>query len=319
LFALVLFGAGFLPGPSTLAHGQNQLNEPGIKVEFPDGMKGAAERVLRVYPRLKRDCEEKLGYRYTKTVRVWICRDHKPFNDQIISLGGQAKPEHIAAVAFPMVDVIVLKSAAWTRSSVREFEIIVQHEISHCLLGHLRRIHERMSIPAWFDEGIAQWVSEGLFRGDSVRLHQALRQEAWIPFADLENKFPAQEGASELAYAQSESMVRFIAEYNDPERNRANIHGILLHLANGESFDQALFAITGLHFRGLEARWSEQKKSSLPFPIQLFPDVFFSVTIVVLALLAFASYRVRRSRRLAEMDASDVELITKDEERHVIE
>ncbi len=284
---------------------QEELTGKGIVVTFPKGMEGAAQRVLRTYNNLKRDCEVKLGYRYNRDVEVFLCRDHDSFNRRIVALGGRKKPQHIAAVAFSLADVIVLKSAAWIKAQPGEFKTIFQHEISHCLLGYIRRRHRGMDLPRWFDEGIAQWVSEGLFHGKSVQLHQALRADAWIPFDQLNQRFPEQEGASALAYAQSESMVRFIAEYNDPNLKKANIHGILLRLVERDSFDKALFAVTGLHLSGLESAWSRQERSSAPFPLTLFPDAIFAITIVVLALLAFANYRGRRNRRLVQMDEEE--------------
>lgn len=290
---------------SGIGFSQGEVSKKGIVVTFPAGMKGSAQRILRTYHALKRDCEIKLGYRYNRDVQVFLCRDHDSFNSRIIELGGRKKPKHIAAVAFSLADIIVLKSAAWTRAKPGEFETIFQHEISHCLLGYLRRRHRGMDLPRWFDEGIAQWVSEGLFHGESVQLHQALRSNAWIPFDQLKRRFPEQEGASALAYAQSESMVRFIAEYNDRNLAKANINGILLRLIERDSFDQALFAVTGLHMGGLEGAWSRQERSSIPFPLTLFPDAIFAITIVVLALLAFANYRGRRNRRLAQMDEEE--------------
>ncbi len=289
-----------------VAQGQGQLVGPGIVVDYPQGMKGSAERIVADFPHLKKACEVKIGYRYTRDVHVWVKRDHRGFNEQIVSLGGSKKPPFVAAVAFPFIDVIVLKSEAWTRHDWRQFKITFQHEIAHCLLGHLRRVYRGMDVPRWFDEGLAQWLSDGLYVGDDVSLHRALREGKWIPFEDLEKRFPRQEGASHLAYAQSESMVRFIAEFQDPLGEKANIKGLILRLVTGDSFDQALFAITGLHTHSMEDAWSRGEKSSFPFPLHLFPDAAFSLSIVVLCFLAYASYRIRRARRLDQMDTEEL-------------
>ncbi len=302
-----------LPGaPVPEVAAQNVLKKEGITVYYPEGMEVAAQKTAGVYPGLLHRCESRLGSRYPRHLELWLCRDHASFNRRIVQLGGGRKPDFVAAVAFPAIDVIVLKAAAWRQGPPDNFRVTFMHEISHCILGDLRRAHRGMVIPRWFDEGVAQWVSEGLYRGDGMRLHQALRNGSWIPFEELDERFPSQEGASELAYAQSESMVRFIAEYNDPGGKRNNLAGILISLSDGSSFDEALREITGLSLEQMEEEWSRGRRSILPFPLRLLPEAMFSFLLIVLSLLAFVTYRVKRARRLAALDQEELATIHKD-------
>ncbi len=268
-------------------------------------MEGAAARVLEVYPRLKEEVETRLGLRYTRKLDIWLERSHADFNARITALGGGPKPEHVAAVAFPYHDVVVMKADAWRRGAPRAFEVTFQHEIVHCLLGELRRRHPEMTLPTWLDEGIAQWASEAVFFGSPDLLAQAIRQGSLIPFEELRRDFPDQEGASALAYAQSHSLVRFIAERGNPTGRKNNIQGLLLQLMDGSEVEDAVRAVTGLGFDELEKVWEGETGAALPFSLRDVPEMVFGIAIFVLALLAFSVQRVRRAQRLAQFEAEE--------------
>ena len=284
---------------------QEELDHETILVRYPSGMLGAAQRIQKIYPRLKEDCERKLGFLYRRKLRLWLVRNHDDFNEIVERLGSQPRPGHVAAIAFPHQDIVVLKSSAWTRQTGPQFEITFQHEIAHCLLGHMRRNHRTLRIPVWLDEGIAQWLSEPPFGRENQILLRAMHHDALIPFADLTKRFPTKEGPAQLAYAQSESFVNFIATYDDPEGRKRNLNGLLLLMATGLSFNEASLKILGRSQQALVAEWLGQNRPSLPIPLQSLPEILFALVLVILALLAWATHRVRRSEALARMAAED--------------
>ncbi|MCB9833537.1 MAG: hypothetical protein H6807_13790 [Planctomycetes bacterium] len=301
--ALVLALLLGLLAPVTSA--QEVLQDERLEIRYPTGMRGAADRVLEIQPRLLAEVESRIGFRYTRRLAVWIERDQGAFNDRIVALGGSPRPDHVAAVAFPMLDLVVLKAEAWRRGSAAAFEVTYQHELVHCLLGELRRRHERMEIPVWLDEGIAQWASERGEDGREDLVAQAARRDQLIPFKKLRDDFPDQEGASALAYAQSHSLVRFIAAHDNPRGLKNNVQGMLLALAGGATVEDAIRSMTGYDFDRLEEAWRNETRASLPISTRDLPDLIFGLLILVLAALAWAVHRVRRERRLEQFDAEE--------------
>ena len=295
------------------AAAQGRLEADGIIIHHPDGMAGAARRVADSYADLLHETEVKLGFPYGQKVRVWIERDHEAFDRRIVAFGGAPRPDHVAAVAFPMHDLIILKSAAWLRGDARAFEVTLQHEIAHCVLGRLRRSHPGIDLPVWLDEGLAQWVSETQLYGSSDLIAQAIRRDELIPFEKLRRDFPEQEGASALAYAQSLEIVRYLAAFENPKGRKRNVQGLLLALADGLSLDAAVRQQTGMSLHELESAWRGDARAILPISLRQLPEVLFAFMLVVLALLAYAVARVRRENRLAELAAADAREI--EEER----
>ena len=174
------------------------------------------------------------------------------------------------------------------------------------MLGHLVREHPRCRLPLWFEEGLAQWVSERLYRGDSGILDGALRADKLIPFDALLRDFPDHEHASALAYAQSLSLVRFISGHGArDEKARGNLRAMLVILCRGTRFEDALRIATGLDFASLERAWISEMRRRVPLSVQQLPSFLFGGTILILSLLLWATLRVRRERRFAEFDASD--------------
>jgi len=270
------------------------LSAQGIKVVHPQGMEGLAQRIRRVYPALLQDTETRLELQYQKTVEVELTRDHEHFNTAVQRLGGLQRPAHVAAVAFPWRDHIVLQADAWRQSDVGAFRRTFQHEIVHCVLGAHERKAER-ALPTWVHEGVAQWVSGGLRLAETSTLENALRAQDLMAFQDLVNDFPDQEGASRLAYAQSESLIRFLDGRGQPGQSR-NVPLFLRLLLRGETVDRALGLVTGLGTRRFEDAWRQDLKGRFTFGTRHLPEFFFSGTLLTLLALLFATWRVRVRR-----------------------
>jgi hypothetical protein len=155
-------------------------------------------------------------------------------------------------VAFSEYNIIligVLPSVAqdWGRSTVR-------HELAHLVVGQFGRSCVGGSRPNWLSEGLAVFA-EGELQTDFARaLEKAMRDNDFAPVRSLNGAFPAQDEEASIAYAQSYSVVAYmLAEYGQEKMQE-----LLLTLAQGKGYDEALEQVYGLNVDGLELAWRAQ-------------------------------------------------------------
>jgi hypothetical protein len=126
----------------------------------------------------------------------------------------------------------------------------IPHELTHVLAYHLAgpNLHR---VPLWLNEGLAT-LNQGHPETDFPALLAAARESAqFLPLAGLCTTFPADGTQARLAYAQSESVVRYLRERFGSE----GVHGLLLAYASGAGCDDGLRAATGLGLDELSADW----------------------------------------------------------------
>ncbi|MFC1524752.1 peptidase MA family metallohydrolase [Planctomycetota bacterium] len=174
----------------------------------------------------------------------------------------------------------------------------LKHELWHIL------IHEATDdIPKWFDEGVAQWISDySIFESKTNELRMAALSNNLIPLAELTDDFPQNLPAVKLAYIQSESVVRYIAE----QYGASSIKDIIYSLQKDADFPTALRKATRTTTAGLEANWYKQFQPNL---FNLFMLAFTQrnifIMIGLMAVLAFFIVRSRRKKRLKTMAEED--------------
>lgn len=174
----------------------------------------------------------------------------------------------------------------------------LKHELFHIL------IHESTDdIPKWFDEGVAQWVSEySIFASKKNELRLASLSNRLIPLAELEADFPKSVPAVRLAYIQSESVVQYIIQ----QYGASSIRTIIQHLKNGADFETALTRSIKSSTTELEVTWRKQFRVSMfNLFMLLFTQRNIFIMIGLLAVLSFFIMRSRRKKRLQVMEEED--------------
>lgn len=278
-----------------------------VSVVHSAGLEGAARRVRTRHATLCERVKKRTGLNLPERIEVHLTSSHESFNATIRRLGGAARPEHVAAVAFPYQDIIVMKTEAWIRNR-GGFEQLYMHELTHCAIGVLRQ-RQPVDIPHWFEEGLAQFAANSSFVERSDVLDLAIDSDSTIPFSQLESAFPAQEGATTLAYAQSLSIVRFLHGYQTktPDR-RLRLTAMLRRLARGSSFKETLKLSTGLEPGQLEAAWLGEMQRQSSLSLRQLPALVFGGLLLVVTLLLLARQRVRRTQLLQSMTEEEAEV-----------
>lgn len=135
----------------------------------------------------------------------------------------------------------------------------VPHELAHVLLYQTFGA-DTTRLPTWLNEGVAS-VAELYPSPDyALVLARARERNALIPLADLCGPLPQDAATAILAYAQSESFVRFLLEGYGP----AGVAAILQSYALGAPCEAGTQPPTGLTLSQLEAQWRRQVLSENP-------------------------------------------------------
>jgi hypothetical protein len=165
----------------------------------------------------------------------------------------------IVAFAVPDKMLMVIDHS---RMKVSPFSLAVtmKHELCHLLVHHYLRGRR---IPKWFDEGIAQWVSEGIgeimIEQKKPPLNEAVLAGKIIPMRALSDFFPGDRQSLPLAYEQSQSLVTYMIERYGVE----GIRNILEGVKEGNTWEDAVWGALGVSFLDLEDGWHHDLKKRL--------------------------------------------------------
>lgn len=154
---------------------------------------------------------------------------------------------------------VVLVTAVNPRTASFDLGQEIPHEVSHLLLYRATGANYE-NVPRWFDEGLASFFEAASETGRDIVLEDALEAQGTIPFNDLCREFPAGEPGVRLAYAQSESMVRYIREeYGDHV-----LREMIRAYADGAGCDSGVRRAVGHSMAELESAWVEHEMPVSP-------------------------------------------------------
>lgn len=136
-----------------------------------------------------------------------------------------------------------------TGMDLNEVKRILAHEYTHALTYELTQNR----LPAWFNEGLAEYEGWKHGRPPWLLLRQALKTTQLIPWAALSSYFTAASSTQQaaLAYEQAHSIVAYlVARYSFWKIKR-----LLQEVANGQPLEHALTAVYRLKPARLEENW----------------------------------------------------------------
>ena len=280
----------FLLLPSFSAAQQTALRARNIVVIYDPTLESAAREIVRIYPELKLELEELFEWGLGIKPQVLLVRDTQAFQKITHS-------DLIVAFAVPEERLIVID---YSRMTIHPFtlSITLKHELCHLLLHH----HiSRENLPKWLDEGICQWVSDGigeLFVSQNLSgLDAAVMSGSIIPLKELTNYFPRDKASLTLAYEQSKSVIGYI----ERQYGTGAILNLLDHLKNGDTVEEAVGGSLGISFERLEKQWLDHLEST-PRWIVLLASNIYSILFFLAAVLTFFGFvkLLRRRKRVYE-------------------
>jgi hypothetical protein len=250
-------------------HAENKVLQTGeVTVIFEERQEVAAEEVAKVYPSVKSELAENLGWSV----------DFKP--TVLLDRGGEIIKRNtgndiFVAYAVPQRNLIVLDTS---RVYAKPFslESTLKHELCHLL------IHRNIeNPPRWLDEGVCQWASGGIaefMTEDGKRaLQNAAVSNRLISIREL-IRFPPEDII--LAYEESKSII----EYIEKEFGKQGVLRILAYLKEGYSLDDSLQKGISITTLELDEKWQAYlKKRRGWFPYlsrNLYGILFFFAALI---------------------------------------
>lgn len=272
------------------------LQNDDIAVVYEPPLDTAAEEVLRIYPELRRDLEEFFGWNFDIRPEVVLVNDPQTFQKL-------SRSTYVVAYAIPDKNLIVID---YSKMNIQPFTLntALKHELCHLML-HRHIVGD--NLPKWVDEGVCQWVSDGigeLFVDKSRSgLDPAIMSGRIIALKRLKDYFPRDRGSLMLAYEQSKSVVNYI----DRQYGYHTVLEILNFLRNGETIETAMSSTLNISLNQLEADWLENLERT-PRLLVFLANNLYAILFFLAAVLSFFGFirvLIKRRRKYKEWMEED--------------
>jgi len=153
--------------------------------------------------------------------------------------------------ANPKLGVVMLAITPSPSQSI-DMETLIPHELAHVML--YRSVGKGYdSLPVWLSEGIASLAELYPNPDYDQALTTASQNGSLLPISDLCDTFPLDASRAYLAYAESQSFVRFLRDsYGTPA-----LFSLTSAYADGLGCDQGVVRSLGTSLVSLDTRWRE--------------------------------------------------------------
>jgi hypothetical protein len=269
------------------------LQTSDMVVYFEPLLESAARDVMRLYPEVRSSLEKTVGWRLRSRPSLMLMGEEKQFRRM-------AESPLTIAFAVPQKNIMVINHSRVSRDPVRMANTL-KHELCHLLL------HENIrgeSLPRWLDEGVCQWVSDGIpdivMTQRSSVLNRAALRGRFIPLRSLANGFPLRDQALILAYEQSKSFVSHVIQ----EHGWDAIQEILGRMRDGLDVSAAFDRTLGMSLEETEQQWQESVKRRTTWFTYLsyyLYEILFALA-AILAMVGFVKAVIRKRKMLREYE-----------------
>ena len=301
ILLLLLIACMLLSGASlSAAASWNTLQLPHFYVHYQEIDTKIAQSLAAKAGSIYQTIVEDVGYAPPRKTDVYLCPTPETFR---LKQPSQAKlPDWAAGVAYPYLNRIVMRSALTRdeQGTIKPVEIF-KHEFAHIVLE--QALAKRGGAPRWLSEGFSMYHARQWTLHGQRTIEEATLRETFIPLRLLTTRFPVEEKAARLAYAQSFSLVAFILNtYGSPVFQR-----FIANLKQGMETDTALRHAAGVNLIRLEAEWQASLKSRYSWfsylaNIGLF---WFALSVVFLIVYLVKRWKVRQIHRQWEEEEEE--------------
>lgn len=195
-------------------------------------------------------------------------------------------PKYASGVAYSEMGLVLLTARSRHPGERHDLPEVFRHELAHIAL------HDavgRDNVPRWFNEGFAIHASKENQTARLQTLWTATLADTLLPFEQIRHRFPRDDLAVSIAYAQAADLLRFLLRRDDTHRFSA----LIRRLSNGQDFDSALLDAYQTSMSVLETEWREDVARRYTF----WPIIFGGSLIWVFAFGLMIGGYVRRKKR----------------------
>ncbi|TFG90224.1 MAG: hypothetical protein E4H16_02220 [Candidatus Atribacteria bacterium] len=227
-----------------------------------------------------------IGYEFSDKTMIILAPSIEEF--QKVQPGKERIPLWASAVAYPELNLIILRSPGAIKGGRLDYEKVFTHEFTHIVFG---KVLEGRETPAWLAEGFAMYESSEWHLTRMASLTKAFLTKRVIPLEKLTANFPNDPDEAELAYAESFMFVSFLIN----KFGSKTFQQFLRNYAADGNLRGSLTKITGMHLVTLEKEWldyMEVRVSWIPL-ITSATTFWFVITLIFI----YGYYRKRRIAR----------------------
>ncbi|QTA78076.1 Putative peptidase, MA-like [Desulfonema limicola] len=278
---------------SAAAWGQNpsaiktyQIQTENLLILFEPSLVNPAEHIAEIFPRIKTDLENDLGW--TLNLKPVIMLIHHSTRFKSLSFS-----PYISAFAVPDKQLIVMDYSKMNLNTLI-LESTLKHELCHLLLhDHIKKSH----LPKWLNEGVAQWVSDGISelliakKGDILR--PAVISGTILNLKDISHSFPHDKSGLFLAYEESKSIVEYIAR----EFGKNTLYDILENLKAGDDINTAILKAAALSHDQLEAQWHKHLKKGSTWFIWATIHIYEIIFLLAAVISVYGFFKISAKKR----------------------
>lgn len=278
--------------------GWNTLDTTHFRIHYQSHAKSAQE-VADIAENFYSQLDRLIDGMAIGKIEIWICDTEAQFQSAVHA------PIHDWAIgcAFPLSRRIVIQNPRVIIERKFQLSQIVRHEIVHVVFG--QRTQKAMkSIPLWFVEGIAMYLSEEWTPNHHNLLLKNIVSNSIISLSNLASAFPRSEIQAQLAYAESLNAVAWLVEL----RGIDALFEIIAQLESGDDLNTAFEQTVGWNLSTFDSEW----RVSLPrryhrAAIFANPYILWGV-IATIFVLIFLYRRKLLRQRLAELNREESEI-----------
>ncbi len=186
----------------------------------------------------------RLGIGAGRHIDITLADDERVFH----TLQPGTPPSWADGTAYPQRALIYLKSPSIRPGTAKPLEQVLDHEITHVLLG---QAFGARPVPRWLQEGLAQWVAGEI----TPELPARIARHTWggelLTLDELTDGFPSDPLQADLAYAQSADLIAYVAGEYGPETLPVLVQAI----AAGQPVRAAFRSATGDSAEEIDQAW----------------------------------------------------------------
>jgi len=215
-----------------------------------------ANHVLREAERYYNKIALQIGYKRYQDFWTWDDRARIIiFSDQETFSQRTGVPSWSRGFAVRDQNFFQTRTMVAYKQEVDFLDGVLPHEITHLIIGDL--MHSQVSLPLWFEEGVAQYQEKNKKKQADYVMRQAVRRGQYLAFdkmfvTDIRHaQDPIQ---TAFYYAQSVSIIEFLITKHGSKK----FGQLITRLKERESFEQALLKTYLTAFRSineLEKKW----------------------------------------------------------------
>ncbi len=270
------------------------IQKKEVIVLFNKPLRIAAKEVADIYSGLKAELEKTLRWKLNFRPTVLLIKNRDVFQRM-------AGSNLVVAFAMPQRKLVVIDCSK-INAYPFALGITLKHELCHLLLHNYIK---RGNLPKWLDEGVCQFVSDGIaeilmYKKRSV-LNEATLSGKYISIKDLTERFPKDEKPLLLAYEESKSLVEYIIS----KFGRNGILKILEYLKDGDEVDVAILKSLSISFDELERRWHNHLSKRITWFTYLSNNIYGMLFFLAALITIYGFIRLLKKKRAYKDEEDD--------------